>query len=125
MGIREPIDNSHNDELYLFHSDDLFGNNWIPHPRNPIISDVRRARPAGSLYRDGENIYRPSQNCSFRYGYGFNINRITLFTESAYEEQTEKKILPDFDRSIKGIHTYNKRGRLTVVDALTLRSKFW
>ncbi len=43
------------DELFLFSSDDLLTGSWTPHPCNPIVSDVRRARPAGRLFeRDGE-----------------------------------------------------------------------
>ena len=35
------------DELHLFHADRLLGD-WQPHPRNPVKSDVRSARPAGA-----------------------------------------------------------------------------
>ena len=38
-----------NDELFLFSSTEITGP-WIPHPENPIVSDVRFARPAGKLF---------------------------------------------------------------------------
>jgi hypothetical protein len=31
-------------ELYLFYSDDFLADNWISHPMNPVVSDVRYAR---------------------------------------------------------------------------------
>ena len=38
-----------NDELYLFSSDNLISNNWLPHNLNPIVTDVKSARMAGKL----------------------------------------------------------------------------
>ncbi len=34
------------DELHLFYTDDPLSENWTPHPMNPIVSDVRSARPS-------------------------------------------------------------------------------
>ena len=44
-----------NDELHLFSADRLLGE-WKPHRGNPVKSDVRSARPAGRLFRHGENL---------------------------------------------------------------------
>ena len=53
---------------------------------NPIVSDVRRARPAGRvLSRDGELI-RPSQDCSGRYGRAVAFNRIVRLTPTEFGE---------------------------------------
>ena len=38
------------DELFLYSSDGLQGE-WEPHPMNPVVSDVRRALPAGGSSR--------------------------------------------------------------------------
>ena len=46
------------DELHLFTSTSLSGP-WQPHPRNPIVSDVRCARPAGAIQRWGSRLVRP------------------------------------------------------------------
>ena len=44
-----------------FHANQPLADEWIPHPMNPIVSDVRFARPAGHIfYKDGKLI-RPSQ----------------------------------------------------------------
>ena len=58
---------SEDDELHLFHAPALEGP-WEAHPRNPVVSDVRGARPAGPFIRDGDRLLRPAQDCSGRYG---------------------------------------------------------
>ncbi len=112
------------DELFLFSSDNLFTDNWIPHPQNPIISDVKIARPAGKIFNYNGNLYRPSQNCSVRYGYGFNLNKIIKLNETEYEEVLVNSIEPNWDKKIIGTHTFNFEKDLTVIDALTMRNKF-
>ena len=37
------------DELHLYSAPGILGP-WKPHPRNPVKSDVRSARPAGRVY---------------------------------------------------------------------------
>ena len=73
-------------ELFLFFTDDILSGKWESHPLNPIVSDIRTARPAGNIFIQDGKICRPSQNCSGRYGIGFNINHITKLTEHEYEE---------------------------------------
>src|SRR5204863_6061653 len=64
------------DELHLYHADSLFGP-WKPHARNPIVSDVRSARPAGRLFWSNNVLYRPGQDSSLRYGYATTISKVT------------------------------------------------
>ncbi len=47
------------DELFLFYSATLMGE-WTPHPLNPIVSDVRNARPAGHFFERNGKLIRPS-----------------------------------------------------------------
>ena len=108
---------SENDELHLFHSDDLLSGNWRPHPENPVISDVRFARPAGKPYRHLGRRIRPSQNCSGIYGYGFNLNVITRLDENRYREEPLVSVNAGQHPGLIGTHTYAREGRLTVVDA--------
>ena len=105
------------DELCLFYSDDPLAGNWRPHPRNPIISDIRRARPAGKIIVKDGQLLRPSQNSSVRYGYGLNINEIQKLTTTDYEERILSRIEPGESRSIKGVHTITTDGDLTLIDA--------
>ncbi len=122
--IAEHPDLSSWDHLYLFHSDSLLGGKWISHPLNPIVSDVRRARPAGPLFEKGGRLYRPSQDCSVRYGYGIRINEITTLEQDDYAEMESEAIWPTWDRNVIATHTLCHAGNLTVADALQPRFGF-
>ena len=112
-------------ELYLFYADDFLADNWISHPMNPIVTDVRLARPAGKVFiRDGI-VYRPSQDCSGRYGNSFDINQVTDLTIEMYEEKTILKVRPDWDRNLKGTHTFNSDGGFTIIDTHRLRRRMF
>jgi hypothetical protein len=110
------------DELHLYRAESLFGP-WQPHARNPIVSDVRSARPAGRLFWKDNKLYRPSQDSSLRYGYATTINRVTQLDPVAYNETEVLKILPDWDKDIIGIHTLNWDRDLVVLDCLWKRSR--
>lgn len=110
-------------ELFLYYSDNPLSDNWIPHPQNPIVSDVRRARPAGRVYEQNGKLYRPSQDCSKSYGYGLRINQILVINENEYKEVEVRYIEPCWDKNIKGIHTVNSAHKLTVVDVICRRPR--
>ena len=112
----------YDDELHLFHSGSLAGE-WLPHPRNPVKSDARGARPAGALYRREGALYRPAQICVPRYGAGIALNRVLRLTPHEYAERQVKRILPGAGDGLLGIHTVNRAGYLTVVDAFTRRRR--
>ncbi len=105
------------DELCLFHADSPISNRWEPHPSNPIVSDVRRARPAGALYRQDGVLYRPAQDCSARYGWSMHIQRIDRLDVDGYAEATVRTIRPTWAPDLVSTHTINHSQRLTVVDA--------
>ena len=111
------------DELHLYFSDSLFSENWIEHPKNPIVSDVRSARPAGKIYSRDGRLYRPSQNSSGHYGYGLNISEICTLSETDYEEKIVERIEPAPDGEILSIHTLNYDHGLIVADAQRWRRK--
>ena len=110
------------DELHLYYSDNPLGP-WKPHARNPIVSDVRFARPAGRLFWSNGVLYRPSQDSTLHYGYATSINIVTEISSSTYEESPILKISPDWDNDIIGIHTVNLLNEMTVIDCLMKRRK--
>lgn len=112
----------YDDELHLFHSPSLAGD-WQPHPRNPVKSDARGARPAGALYWREGALYRPAQICVPRYGAGIALNRVLRLTPRDYAERQVKRILPGHGDGLFGIHTVNRAGYLTVVDAFIRRRR--
>ena len=111
-------------ELFLFYSDELFTAQWSSHPMNPIVSDVKKARGAGSLFVREGRLYRPSQDCSKAYGYGFDLNEIVTLSETEYCERTARSVRPNSMKSILATHTYASQEDLTVVDALTRLPKW-
>lgn len=106
---------SPNDELFLFSADSLFGE-WSPHPKNPIVSDVRRARPAGKLFFHDGRLIRPSQDCSTRYGFGILFNHVETLSPTDYREAPVGYISPEWHVGNLGSHTWNQDGRIQVVD---------
>jgi len=113
-----------NVELFLFYSDDIFNGKWVAHPRNPIVSDVKSARPAGSIFVKDGKLFRPSQDCSHVYGYGFDLNEIELLSETEYSERKTKSVRPNWDKNIQATHTYANWNNLTVIDVFTQSRKF-
>jgi len=111
------------DELHLFYSKDLQTQDWIPHPMNPLISDCKTSRPAGPLFFQGGKLYRPSQNCSRRYGYGFHLNRIDCLSTSDYQESVVTSVIPAWEKDLLASHTYSRAGRLSVIDVQVLRKR--
>lgn len=101
------------DELFLFYSINPFAK-WIPHPMNPIISDVRSARSAGKIFTYKNNLYRPSQDCSKTYGSRICVNKITKISKSNYKEIFSHYIEPGFNND--GCHTLTFTDSLTVLD---------
>jgi len=105
------------DELHLFYADDPLSTNWTPHPMNPIVSDVRTARPAGRLFRRDGRLIRPSQDSSLRYGYALNFNSITKLSIYEYEEELLERIEPPNEDTL-AVHTYNSTDDFVVTDVL-------
>ena len=112
-----------NVELFLFYSDDIFSQNRIAHPKNPIVSDIKSARPAGSLFVEDGKLFRPSQDCSTDYGYGFDLNEVEILTETEYCERKKIAIRPGWDKDIQATHTFAKCNNLSVIDVLTKSRK--
>ena len=112
------------DTLHLYMAPHPLADEWVAHPKNPIIKDIHSARPAGRIFLDNGNLIRPSQDCSVRYGYATNFNRIVTLDETDYSEVCEKTFMPPKIGNILGTHTYNSMNGFTLIDAKQLRRKF-
>jgi hypothetical protein len=111
------------DELHLFHADSPLGP-WTPHRDNPIKSDVRSARPAGGIFENHGQFYRPAQDCSKRYGSAVSINCILQLNPETYEEVEMGTVGPNWGPNVEGVHTFNVAGNMTVIDCLVRRKKY-
>ena len=112
-----------NDELHAFYAETPLGP-WTPHKRNPLKSDVRSSRPAGSLFRLNGSLYRPSQDCSARMGGAIVINQVTRLTPEEFHEEIAGRIEPTWAKRICGTHTINTVDRLTVLDCVGYVQRF-
>jgi len=112
------------DTLHLYYADHPLSDQWTPHPLNPIVKDIHSARPAGRIFSHNGNLIRPSQDCSVRYGYAINFNRIVTLTETDYAEICEQTFKPPSKGGILATHTYNDVAGITVIDAKQRRRKF-
>jgi hypothetical protein len=106
---------SNSDELAIFYADKLTGT-WIPHRNNPVISDVRRARPAGALFYQEGKLIRPSQDCGKAYGYALNFSEVLVLNEQQFEEHPIGRIEPTWARKNLGTHTFSRTDDFEVID---------
>jgi hypothetical protein len=111
------------DTLNLYYSDDPISDRWTPHPLNPIVKNIHTARPAGYIQKTAEGLMRPSQDCSVRYGYATNFNRIIKMTETEYAETTESTYKPPRHGPFVGVHTWNQERGLVAIDAIFRRRR--
>lgn len=121
--IRENEGSSTSNELFLFYSDTLLTDNWTSHPKNPIVSDVEIARPAGKIFKYNDHLIRPSQNCAKHYGHGMQLQLIQELSKENYMEVNLQSIYPNWSKDLVSTHTLNHEGNLTVIDALVRRRK--
>ncbi len=110
------------EELHLFHAPSPFGP-WTPHRRNPVKSDVRGARPAGSLFWWNGELWRPAQDCSVRYGYAITLHRVLRLNASEFREEPVVRIDPSWTAGLRGTHTLNAVPGLVVLDGRLVRRK--
>ena len=110
------------DALHLFYADSPLASQWTPHPCNPIVKDIRSARPAGRIFSQDGKLIRPSQDSSRRYGRALKFNRIIKLNENEYEEVLDTDFSPRGGKII-ATHTFNQAGNLAVIDAIIRRWK--
>lgn len=106
------------DDLHLFYANNPLSQNWQAHPMNPVVSNATTARPAGNVFIHNDKIYRPSQNCGKSYGAGLNFCEITQLDKTNYSETVVHEIFPDWDKTLKGLHTFNHNKHITISDVI-------
>lgn len=90
--------------LYLSNS---FDGEYIMFRQAPIVSDRGCARPAGDFIKYNNELYRPAQDCIYRYGSGIVMQKINVMSDNSYSEKTMFKIFPNSFKYNLGLHTIN------------------
>lgn len=100
--------------LYIYHSKTLNGQ-YTGHYQNPIPVEKEFCRAAGSLFKVGKSLYRPTQNPINRYGGSIIINEIETLSEKAFSTINKFEILPDKPYN-KGLHNISFANNIIVID---------
>lgn len=109
------------DQLFAYYAETPYGP-WSPQKKNPIVSDVRRARPAGQIINLEGQWLRPAQDCSSgTYGRAISINKILHLSPDDYREVEVAMIEPTWMRGLVGTHTLSIDNDLIVVDGYHYR----
>jgi len=85
----------------------------------PLSFDVRSARCAGSVFPRGTELWRPSQDCSGRYGRALVFSRIDELARTP-RETIQHVIEPGWRPGITGTHSYSAAGGWEAIDARSL-----
>lgn len=113
MGTKAPLTNV---TLYAYWSNDLQGP-YTAHELNPIKFDIRSARPGGTPFRKGSDLWRPAQDSSKTYGGRIAMNRVLVLTPDQYKEETVSYVEPFKNTHYgHGVHTISAIGDMTLVD---------
>src|SRR5690606_38007391 len=102
--------------LKLHFADNVFGN-WQPHPKNPVKTDIRCARPAGNIFVHNGEIFRPSMDYSEKVEGRIVINKILKLSKTDFKEEKFCIVNPYTDTFFSDkIHTLSQVGQFTIID---------
>jgi hypothetical protein len=106
--------------LFIYYSHSLRGP-WAAHRRNPVVIDIRSARPAGTPFLHRGALYRPAQDCSGRYGGSITVTRVLELSPASFRQEIVRTVRPDLHGPYRhGMHTLSAAGDITLVDGCRL-----
>ncbi len=109
-------DRGPNHNLFIWHAPALTGP-WTPHMANPVMTDERSARPGGTPFSAGGQLFRPSQDNSKGYGGGIVLNRVDILNPRVFSERKVRQISPETGSAYPdGLHTLAETGGRTLID---------
>lgn len=104
-------------ETLLFSATRLEGP-WTLHPCNPVSTSIKSSRSAGQLFWRNGRLFRPTQDCSVRYGYAITVNEVTTLTPDSFAEHQVSYIAPSWRPNLLGTHTWNESPAFQVLDGI-------
>jgi hypothetical protein len=94
---------------------------WRPHANNPVKTDIRSARPGGTPFVHGGDLYRPAQYCAEGYGKRVVINRVNKLTTTAYSEEPVREVGSSSNSKYRdGRHTLSGNSDIAFIDGKRL-----
>jgi hypothetical protein len=105
-----------NTKLWGWYAQDLLGP-WTAHGANPLKTDVRSSRPAGTPFVHDGILYRPAQDDSRTYGGAVTVNRVLALSPTEFREEIVKTLEPQRQGPYgDGLHTITAAGDVTILD---------
>ncbi len=110
------VDDGPFDTLSLCYAERLTGP-WLRHANNPVKVDHASARPGGTPFVHGGELYRPGQDCSGVYGRAVVVHRVTLCSPLGFREEPVCVLRPErHGLNPDGLHTLSAWGERTLID---------
>lgn len=107
-----------NSYLNIFYSNNPL-EKWHEHELNPVKIDITSARGGGGIFKEGNSLIRPAQNCYPDYGTSIVFNKIEILSPSEFKESVIGSVMPPKNSHFKGIHTFSKNKDSYIVDLKT------
>jgi hypothetical protein len=106
--------------LFLYHARDLLGP-WKSHVANPVKTDIRSARPAGTPFIAEGHLYRPAQDCAKAYGDAIAFSRVTALNEYEFSEELVSRFrCGAAAKDSHGAHTISYSDGVMAIDSKTI-----
>ena len=91
---------------------------WAELGDGPALIDASAARPAGNLFRVGDDLIRPAQDCSSFYGSGLAFCRVDEVAPRSFRQTPLRRLKPP-----AGVHTFNFTTRYLAIDRVGPRGR--
>ena len=91
---------------------------WTAASDGPALVDASAARPAGSFFRRGGELWRPAQDCTQGYGAGLALCRVDEIGPGTLRQTVTRRWLPP-----GGMHTFNASDRFVAIDTAGNRGR--
>ena len=129
----DPTIFEHNGMWYIFATDGSFGSNsflnifyaedplsnWSQHELNPVKINTQNSRGGGEIFKEGDSIIRPTQNCYPHYGTSLLFNKIVTLSPKEFKEKLIGEVKTSGESPYKGIHTFSRNKNSFIVDLKT------
>jgi hypothetical protein len=112
----------YSDMLAIHHAADLLGV-WERHALWPVMIDARAARPAGTIVRRKDTLWRPVQDCSEGYGRTLGLARIQTLDPESFAQEIVASVRSGPRWPGGRLHTLTRYGRLECIDGTTYSPK--